>query len=324
MNDILSWAVAQDVSELSEFLKKDNHKLLICFGSGGSTATCRYLEMMYEAGGGFAKTVTPYTGCSLPQETLKSAKLLMISNSGHGVDIEQMAKYAFSCNPDNTASFSTDDSDDNKLKKILKHNFIFANDVEEGFVSTDSNIANFALFYKAFTGKDAALGDISLDLGGQDFTGIKHIIAIHGPWGEAAAWNLECQMVESGVATCTVVDFKNFCHGRFIFPANHSCFRKTPADCLLVMFVTPREQPLVERLHKLLPEQIRIVELTSENDSPIATLEFMIKETQLADKIAADNGQSLLNPKNPSGINKHYPRNQAFITDLRNAGPIKL
>ena len=83
-------------------------------------------------------------------------------------------------------------------------------------------------------------------------------------------------MVESGVATCTVVDFKNFCHGRFIFPCNHSGYKTSPADSLVVMFITPRERPLIERILKELPQKLRIVEIESAKDNSLSTIELVV------------------------------------------------
>ena len=247
MNDILSWAAAQDVSKLSEFLKKDNHKPLICLGSGGSTPTCRYIEMMYQANGG---------------------------------------------------------------------------------VAIESTLASFALFYKAFTGKHPVIPEDESGIY-DTFKGVSHVIAIHGPWGEAAAWNLECQLVESGFATCSVVDFKNFCHGRFIFPAKHNGFKGTPADCMIAFFVTPREQELLAKIQdpKILNPATRHIVFGSKEDSPLATLEMLVKETQFAQNLAHDNATSskdtLSDPYNPAGIDKRAPKQLSFPA-LKKIGPIKL
>lgn len=83
----------------------------------------------------------------------------------------------------------------------------------------------------------------------EDFKEVRSFVVLHGSWGRPSAANLEGMFVESSLYPACVVDFRNYCHGRFIFTSAHL------EDSAVVMFVSPREKDIAARTRKFLPHR---------------------------------------------------------------------
>lgn len=326
--DILSWVSEQDVTSLRHFLTDDIARLLLCIGSGGPYSTCELVALAYGVNGGIAKSLTPYSVYALDESILAKCKVLLISNSGHNKDIVAIAKVCMKLNPKWTANLSTADGPRNDLKSIVapENSFNYKSNIKDGFISVNSVTANYALILRAF-GKTQITSDIEKSETTPNFATINHFIVLYGGWGEPAAIDFESKLVERGTATCAVSDFRNFCHGRFIFPGNHSGHEKkaeVPADCAVVMLSTPREKPLVDRLISLLPDRCNVIHIHCDFTDSLAALDLLLKASNLAGEIAFSKDIDPINPKNYSNIDKRKPLQIHFISDLKAFGPMKI
>ena len=95
----LEWAEKQDVERLRRFLFESANVPLYCFNSGGSSASNDYLALLYETNMGMAKSLTPLAMASISDEALKSAKIIITSGSGSGVDEDYTVHRAAAVNP---------------------------------------------------------------------------------------------------------------------------------------------------------------------------------------------------------------------------------
>ena len=328
-NEILLWANNQDISGLKRFLEEEAEKPLICIGSGGSFSTCKFISLMYSTRKGLGTAVTPYSVYSISEEVLKNCKILLVSNSGHNKDITTIAKRCMQINPDWTANLTTADGTKNDLKKIIaqKNSFNYESGIKDGFISINSVTANYALALKALKG-DFEIDYKNLEEAGNfDFRGIRHYIVLYGGWGEPAAIDFESKIVESGIATCAVSDYRNFCHGRFIFASNHCGHEKKvniPNDCAVIMIITPREAPFADRIRDILPERNKKMILETFAEGAEASLELMLQATELTGYIASQNGINPLSPPNHGPIDKLKPIQIPFISDLKKFGPLTI
>ena len=328
-NEILLWADNQDISGLKRFLEEEAEKPLVCIGSGGSFSTCKFIALMYSTRKGLGTAVTPFSVYSISEEVLKNCKVLLVSNSGHNKDIVAIAKRCMQINPEWTANLTTSDGPKNDLKRIIhpKNSFNYISDIKDYFISVNSVTANYALALMAF--KPNLKPNIPhLDLEPPtDFKNTNHFMILYGGWGEPSAIDLESKLVESGIATCAVSDYRNFCHGRFIFASNHCGSEKktnVPDDNVIIMLITPRELPFAERIWKILPQNCKVLLLQSSLEGAEATLELMIKATLLVGEIAVQKKVNPLSPPNYGGIDKRYPTQIPFISDLKKSGPLKI
>lgn len=330
----LEWAEKQDVERLSQYLLESANIPLYCFSSGGSSASNDYLALLYESNKGMAKSLTPLAMASISDEALKTAKIVITSGGGHGCDEEYTVNRAAEVNPQGVCGITSKNDGKNviinTLKGITNNWFLFNTPRMEGFLGTDSIIAMFGIFYKAFTKDDKFVSKLDFDLTPThcysyaprvegdipSIKDIKNYIVLFSGWSRPIAQDFESKMIESGIASVQLCDYRNFCHGRFIFISKHL------EDSAFVLFLTPREKEYAKRLIlegktfrgnlDVFPKNTAIIKIETELDSPLASIDLMIKSQVCFNDIAKANRFSddddPCDPANPCGIDKRFPR----------------
>ena len=337
LGDILSQAAAADVAPLRQFLTTDPGRPLLATGSGGAETVADFAALLYGARGGMASAVSPYTMNSYGDDALKTAKLLLVSKGGHNDDIVFAAKRGLAVNPDRTASFTLYPGERNEVRKaFLKAGSALSFDmpglkVRDGFVSTGTPVMYFALLCRAFDpGCDLSryrtlpeapyrlMRNDGTPLAPEDFRDVRSLVVLHGSWGRPVAANLEGKLVESGLCTAGVYDYRNYCHGRFILTSNHL------EDSAVVMLVSPRERDIAERTRKFLPASARLVLVETEADAPEASLDLLIRSSAFFFDLCGATGTSWESPRNPGRIDKRRPMWVPFMAELRRSGPLTI
>ena len=252
---VIDQTLSADLNPIKDFLITNPGEPLIATGSGGAETAGDFAALLYGARGGVATSVSPYTLNSYSDATLKTAKILLISKGGHNNDIVFATRRALEVNPNKTGAINFSDSDRNEARKLFlkagsdKSYVVPMKDVHDGFVSTGTSLSYFAIFtrifqpdvdlekYKTLPVKPFTLcRNDGTSLSPEDFKGVHNYIALQGSWGRPVADNLEGKLVECGLAQVGVYDYRNFCHGRFIFTSNHL------EDSAVILFVSPRER----------------------------------------------------------------------------------
>jgi len=341
--EILDWVDKQDTSGLQTFLLSNPQTPLICSASGGSFSSAVYASMLYSANKGVGKAVTPLMFASLSYQTLNGVKVLVLSQSGNGCDVEYVAQKAVRHTPRMTACITKYYSGkSNKVVDIIRkwsnHWFMYNWNDYDGFISTLSPFAMFGLLYKAFT-NNTITDNLKINLRPEccfkyetkiftnevrPFDEIRNYMVLYSGWGEPIAYDFESKMVESGYASVQLCDYRNFTHGRFIFLSNHI------EDTALVLLVTPREKQFIDDLiykgttnmggRELFPKNIQIVTIETEYDTPLASIDLLIKECIFFSEVGKAYGYNPCDPVNLSGIDKGTPRTKAFegLLDMGN------
>lgn len=345
----LEWAEKQDVERLRKFLLESANMPLYCFSSGGSSATNDYLALLYETNIGMAKSLTPLAMTNISDEALKSAKIIITSGGGHGVDEKYTVNRAASVNPKGVCGITSSNDGHNivinTLKKVTDNWFFFNTPKLDGFIGTVSISGMFGVIYKTFTNDGDFVRKLDFDLTPThcysytprvegdipSFKDIKNYIALYNGWSSPIAQDFESKMVECGIASVQMCDYRNYCHGRFIFLSRHL------EESALVLFITPREKEYAKRLilegktfrggYDVFPKNTPIIIIETELDNPLATIDLMIKMQVCFNDIAKANRLSddddPCNPDNPNGIDKRFPRsldwgNMAEMESLNN------
>lgn len=326
-----------DVTSLREFLFSDPTQPLLCTGSGGCESSGDFLSLLYGARGGVATSVTPYTQNSFSDQALRSSKIVLVSKGGHNNDIVAATRRALEVNPGGTAAVNFSDSDRNEALKVFRktgsgHPFVFpVHGTHDGFVSTGTALAYFSLFTKVFQeGVDlkkyssvpenpftVCLND-GTPLDATALRGVRSYVFLHGSWGRPVAWNLEGKMVESGLAAAGVYDYRNYCHGRFIWTSNHL------EDSAVVLFVSPRERDIAARTRKFLPSGAKLVIIETPHDAPEASLDLLVRATEFFHEACSACGVDHVSPSNPGRIDKRVPMWVPFVSEMRKNGPLSL
>ena len=334
---IVAQIVPADLEPVRDFLLSNPSEPLIATGSGGAETAGEFAALLYGACGGVAVSVTPYTLNSYSDESLKTAKILLISKGGHNNDIVFATRRSLDVNPGRTASLNFSDSDRNEARKLFlkagsdKSFVIPMKDVHDGFVSTGTSLAYFALFTRIFQ------PDVNLEkyrtiperpftlcsndgsaLTPEDYRPVRNYIILHGSWGRPVASNLEGKLVECGLASAGVYDYRNYCHGRFIYTSNHL------DDSAVVLLVSPREQDIVARTRAFLPPETKLVIIETGHDAPEASLDLLIRSTEFYHSLCATSGVNPESPGNPGRIDKRKPIWVPFMANLKKQGPLSL
>jgi fructoselysine-6-P-deglycase FrlB-like protein len=335
LKDILDQARAADVALLRRFLTSDPGQPLLATGSGGAQTVADFAALLYGARGGVATAVSPYTLNSYGDEALKTSKLLLVSKGGHNDDIVFAARRGLAVNPGATASFTLYRGERNEVRKLFsKAGSLLSFDipclrVHDGFVSTGTPVMYFALLCRAFDpGCDLSrytkLPDKPFrlerndgtELTPEDFRGVQHYVILHGSWGRPVASNLEGKLVESGLCTTGVYDYRNYCHGRFIFTSNHL------EDSAVVLLVSSRERDIAERTRKFLPASAKLVVIETDADAPEASLDLLIRSSAFFFGLCGVTGTDWESPRNPGKIDKRRPMWVPFMAEMKRNGPL--
>lgn len=337
LDSLLKQAMEADVTPLRQFLTTNPGQPLVATGSGGAESVADFAALLYGARGGMATAVSPYTLNSYSDEALKTAKLLLVSKGGHNNDIVFAAKRGLAVNPAGTASFTLYPGDRNEVRKAFtKAGSALSFDipgltVHDAFISTQTPVMYFALLCRAFAPgidlskyRKAPAVPYRLErndgtaFAPADLKNVRSFIFLHGSWGRPVAANLEGKLVESGLCPACVLDFRNYCHGRFIFTSAHL------EESAVVMFVSPREKDIAERTRKFLPASTRLVLIETETDAPDASLDLLIRSSAFYFDLCAVTGTNWVSPKNPGKIDKRQPMWVPFMAQLKKDGPLKL
>lgn len=335
-SDIIKFAEQADTSRFREWLLRDRIRPLICLGNGGKHTT--YPALLYQMMSSIGKSATPLEFATMSPEAIGNSKVLILSNGGANPDIKYATKRAAKYNKDNTACFTFTDTDDNIMVKTfgLEQSFVFKNDFYDGFISIRSKILTYALLYKAFSGdtsfadKIRGIGRYKVEINKKGslprWGNINHFNVLYGSYGEPVAHDIESTMVEGGIASVQLTDYRNFCHGRFIFGSNHCANKKVKTtDVCTVLLISPREEKIAREIReKALPDNMPIVEIRTELDNPLATIQLLIDALtfvfNVAERCFDINPNS---PKNHSSIDKRIPKNSIpFAQELSRLGEL--
>ncbi|MBO7220906.1 MAG: hypothetical protein J6V21_06980, partial [Alistipes sp.] len=227
----------------------------------------------------------------------------------------------------------------NKMVGALKPEniFCFKNPYSDGFISIRSKIFTYGLLYKAFA--NAAIFADKLNFTPHydyyinregvlpELGNIKHFILLYGSYGEPIAHDIESTMVEGGIASVQVCDYRNFCHGRFIFASNHcQSKRYAETDACVIMLTTPREAKIAEYLRDVaLPANMPIVQIHTELQSSLATIQLLLDSLHFVFDMAENHcGINPNSPHNFSGVDKRFPISQVrFVSTLKECGELE-
>ena len=334
---VIGQALSANLDPIRNFLLSNPSEPLIATGSGGAETSGDFAALLYGARGGVATSVSPYTFNSFSDAALKTAKILLVSKGGHNNDIVFATKRALEVNPSGTAAINFSDSDRNEARKVFlktgsdKCFVVPMKDVHDGFVSTGTSLSYFAILtrifqpdvdlekYRALPGTPFTLClNNGAPLSPADFKPVRSFIILHGSWSRPVAGNLEGKLVECGLASAGVYDYRNYCHGRFIFTSNHL------EDSAVVLLVSPREKDIVARTRAFLPPTTKLVIIETEHDAPEASFDLLIRATEFYHSLCTATGVNPESPKNPGRIDKRKPIWVPFMAALKKQGPLKL
>lgn len=339
---MFSIAEQDDITPLRKFLFEKPEIPMLFIGSGGANGS--FISMLYGMNAGVGKDITPLQFSCMSDEAIRNSRILLLSKGGRNDDIVYAAKRAVAINPENTACLTFRDTEENRMVKVLKGTsarIILYNhpEIHDGFTSLRGKFHKYGLILRAFTKTPQILPQLRISLKSDDcykcflnngepcnirLKQVKHLIVLYNTFGEPVASDMESVLAESGVCSVQKVDFRNYCHGRFIFASNHTESDKhsdVVTDTAIVLLVSPRDKHIANQIRQIaVPSRTPIVLIETEHDSPMATLDMLVKTHVFMSYLCEQEYKvNPYSPPNYSNVDKRFPINgMSFITHLLN------
>ena len=335
IKNVLICAEKQNVDGIRRFFMDEPQRPLIAVGHGGRFSQAVYAALFYCTHQSIGKAVTCYSCNSISDSIIQNSKVLLVSKGMSNIDINYIAKRCIDLNPEFTCAirFNGEKEDNAIIKKLdekCRYSFQYDTKLEDGFISIRSAFMLMAMLYKAFTNDDNFVSKLELSHNIEvnftyssadgiatvpNLSKIKHFTVLYGSWAEPIAYNIESNIVESGIASCMISDYRNYTHGRFLTEGNYIKSKCHPStDAAIICLVTPREEHVYEDLLDSMPSHLPVVAIRTDLLTPLATLDLLYK----ANMFVAHLGEQCYktNPNDPtnfSGIDKRIPKNNVHF-----------
>ena len=336
IKDVLIWVEKQNVDGIRKFFFDEPTRPLIATGHGGKYAEAVYAALLYGTYQTIGKAVTCYSCNSLSDTTIQNSKILMVSKGMANIDINYIAKRCIELNPDYTCAvrFSGEKEDTaiaQRLDDKCRYSFQYDTHISDGFISIRSVFSLMALFYKSFTNDSDFVTKLELNPNPEanytyssnngiatvpSLSKIKHFTVLYGSYAEPVAYNIESNIVEGGIASCMISDYKNYTHGRFMVEGNYIKSKYHPqTEAALICLVTPREANVFEDLLAEMPPHLPVITIRTDLLTPLATIDLLYKANMFVSYLGEYYYKT--NPNDPtsfsSSIDKRMPKNNVHF-----------
>ena len=331
-----------NVDGLSEFFNTEPTRPLIATGHGGKYSQAVYAALLYSTNQSLGRAITCYSCNSLSDATIQNSKILLVSRGMANIDIDYIAQRCIRLNPDYTCAMRIvgDKEDEDLVKRLKKIGYSFEFDLDidlpEHFIGISSVFFYSALLYKAFTNDSDFVSKLELNPNPTEnytyssvngiasvpnLSKISHFTVLYGSYAEPVAYNIESSIVEGGIASCMISDYKNYTHGRFMVEANYIKSKYHPqTEAALICLVTPREANIYEDLIQEMPPHLPVITIRTDLLTPLATIDLLYKANMFASHLGEHFHKT--NPNDPTlfntTIDKRMPKNNVhFETDFK-------
>lgn len=324
LHETFTWSMEQQIDEISA-VKSDDTPVLVV-GSGGSLSACFLLVSLLQTRGILAKAITPLE-LHFVKNSLKRLRLIFISAGGKNNDIMFAYKTAIEFDPISLLAICMRHNTPlGKLSsmyttsKTLEYRIPAGKD---GFLATNSLIAYFTFFLRAFEedGQFAKGIDFEQSKDISRFalstTSETTISVLYGGWGHPVAVDIESKFTEAALGNVHMADYRNFAHGR------HHWFAKRADNSAIVALVTPNEESLAMKTLNLLPASIPRLILKSKTTNAFSSLELLIKSFRLIESIGNQRHIDPGRPGVPGFGRKLYNLKYASLLNTKSTGKTK-
>jgi HAD superfamily hydrolase (TIGR01484 family) len=325
IEEAYEWACNLDISELKLRVAQFEQDPLLIIGSGGSLSACHLASKLHQSRGQIAKAITPLE-LFYSKSIVNKCSILFLSASGRNTDILTSFKNAIIENPKslNGITLSTN-TPLNKLSLKLSVDSIieFENPIgKDGFLATNSLIAFFVLLSRAY-GYQFKKGACFVDTVfidrlknfenniNKDFT----FKVLYADWSLPVAIDIESKFSEAALGNVLMTDYRNFGHGR------HNWLDKRSINTAIIALITPEDKDLAEKTLALIPSNIPILKIETENPDWLGSINLLVKAFYLADLMGRiqnidpgrpgvpDYGSKLYHLNYYKLLNKNYKKN---------------
>ncbi|MEX2374771.1 MAG: HAD hydrolase family protein, partial [Dehalococcoidia bacterium] len=308
-----------DIDRLSRRIEDLRALPLAAVGSGGSLTACHFAARLHEVEARQpGRVLTPLEFVRLPP--LHSAGVLLISSGGGNRDILAAARHAAATEYRELVGLCA--RRDTALAAVLasaRHATVIEFDNpagKDGFLATNSLVLTCSLLARAY-GTDLPTTLPSLDEfgveGDPQALRRRSLLILAGGWAAPAAADFESKWGEAGIGTVTVLDARNFAHGR------HFGISRRSADTAVIGLATAEESDTLRRTMRTLPDSIAQASVLSPLPGPVGALDLLMRVIRLAGTVAQADGLDPGRPRVPSFGRQLYRAGIPLGTGARRA-----
>lgn len=284
------WALDASIDKLTAFISKSSFFPLIATGSGGSLTAAYMAALLHENTGMVSKSVTPLE-LTNSTKSIKQACVLAFSAGGNNADI--ISAFKFAAENEVRHLLACCMRSQSRLRLLAdKYSYSSCFDLDlpsgkDGFLATNSLIGFVTLLIRAYGNLYPHIGTLSHDLiltqDKYDYIGLKAKpivnkttwVTLYGKWGLPSAFDLESKCTEAALCNVQLADYRNFAHGR------HHWLAKRSDESGVVALITPDDVNIAEKTLNLLPHNVPILTLQTEEKGPVGSLELLVKVLNL-------------------------------------------
>lgn len=277
------WALKTSIDQLRSFVENSCNYPLIAVGSGGSLTSANMACLLHQNAGKIAKSVTPLDLVSM-ETFIPNLAILILTAGGRNSDILSAFRFAADIEPRQLGALCTTiKSPLSELSDEYRYSRCFEFDTpsgKDGFLATNSLIATVTILVRAYERILPQRYELTMDLINSTMFNkyipllppvltCQTLIVLYGGWSHPAAVDLESKFTEAGLGNVQVADYRNFAHGR------HHWLAKYGDRTAVIALITPNEQSIAQRTLSILPKQIPVLQLITDQTGPVGGLQLL-------------------------------------------------
>lgn len=267
LRNVYDYAYNADVSNVIKFLMEFRDTPIIGVGSGGSYSVATAMDYMCKKAGLFSRSVTPLELYDLIK-VIGDVAFIIFTAAGGNNDTKNSYKFISALEPKGLmTSCMRIDAPVKKLQKNNMHENYYEYEMpvrKDGYLAVESYISSITILAKAFNNmtKDSFFeltkkrnwggNEIEKDLL-EEILKRETIIVLHSGITSPAAIDLESKFSEGALGNISLVDFRNFAHGRHFWLSHRR--EKTS----VIALVGKRDRKLADKTIKLIPTDIPVL-----------------------------------------------------------------
>ena len=120
--------------------------------------------------------------------------------------------------------------------------------------------------------------------------GVDSFFVLYSAKSYPVALDIESKFSEGAVGNTQLADYRNFAHGRF------SWFTQRPGQTGLICLQTPNDMEMLQEILSLIPGHVPSLRISTTHNTPIASIDLLIKEHYLCSAIGQRWGLDLSRP----------------------------
>lgn len=267
MDIIYRQALEADVSTITAFLQENLYTPLVGIGSGGSFSVAKVMEFLCKKSGIISQSVTPLEICNLTK-VIRNIAIMLFTAGGSNNDSKNSYDFISMLEPKGLITCCMHmNAPIKKLQRNNLHEFYYEYRMpvaKDGYLAVESFVSSIVILINAFRkltrdkffelseSRKWELCEFDLSLVSRVLSR-ESIIVLHGGITTPAAFDLESKFSEVSLGNVSLVDFRNFAHGRHFWLSD----RKNTTS--VIALVGTSEQKLADRTLKLLPQDIPVL-----------------------------------------------------------------